>query len=283
MPTKTVKKKYRPARRLLAALHHGLALLGLLVLLGAGALLARPGMRDAAQQRASDWLAARQAPDLAADRAAPVPDSREFQRLSATFLAHMVDAPGADSLKNPQELPAEQAAITRWLSKKYRIAAEPLAALVSEAWRLGARTEIDPALILAVMAIESRFNPFAQSHVGAQGLMQVMTRVHADKYDAFGGRHAAFDPLSNLHVGVQVLRDCIKRFGSVEGGLRCYVGAAHLPGDGGYAAKVLAEHQRLRAAASNAQVRIITADAHPVAWKPAPAAPGKLPALPPDA
>ena len=112
------------------------------------------------------------------------------------------------------------------------------------------RTKLDPTLILAVMAVESSFNPFAQSPVGAQGLMQVMTRVHTDKYEGFGGHLAAFDPVANLRVGVKVLQECIARAGSLEGGLRYYVGAAYLPDDGGYAAKVLAEHFRLRQVAN---------------------------------
>ena len=76
--------------------------------------------------------------------------------------------------------------------------------------------------------------------------MQVMTRVHTDKYERVGGKLAAFDPVTNLRVGVKVLQDCIARAGSLEGGLRYYVGAANLRSDGGYAAKVLAEHFRLR-------------------------------------
>ena len=96
------------------------------------------------------------------------------------------------------------------------------------------------------MAVESSFNPFAQSPVGAQGLMQVMTKVHDDKYEAFGGNHAAFDPVTNLRVGVQVLKECIARAGSLEAGLRYYVGAANLADDGGYAGKVLAEQSHLR-------------------------------------
>ena len=96
------------------------------------------------------------------------------------------------------------------------------------------------------MAVESSFNPFAQSPVGAQGLMQVMTKVHDDKYEAFGGRHAAFDPVTNLRVGVQVLKECIARAGSLEAGLRYYVGAANLADDGGYAGKVLVEQNILR-------------------------------------
>jgi hypothetical protein len=126
------------------------------------------------------------------------------------------------------------------------VAPEPVSRLVQEAWAVGERAQLDPTLILAIIAVESGFNPFAQSAVGAQGLMQVMTRVHDDKYEAFGGTHAAFDPLTNLRVGVQVLRECIARAGSLEGGLRFYVGAANMADDGGYAGKVLSEQVYLQ-------------------------------------
>ncbi len=142
-------------------------------------------------------------------------------------------------------MPREQASLALWISKKYRVAPEPVAALVAEAYDVGRANQIDPTLILAVMAIESSFNPFAQSTVGAQGLMQVMTHIHSDKYAHFGGQYAAFDPKSNLRVGVKILREYIGRAGSVEGGLKWYVGAANMASDGGYADKVLAEHARL--------------------------------------
>ena len=108
---------------------------------------------------------------------------------------------------NPADLPKQQAAVAHWLSRKYRVAPEPISALVAEAYQIGSKVKLDPTLILAVMAVESGFNPFAQSPVGAQGLMQVMTKVHSDKYSLFGGKWAAFDPVSNLRVGVRVLRD----------------------------------------------------------------------------
>ena len=138
------------------------------------------------------------------------------------------------------------------------MAPEPVSRLVQEAWSVGQRAGLDPTLILAIMAVESSFNPFAQSQVGAQGLMQVMTRVHDDKYEAFGGQLAAFDPVTNLRVGVQVLKECIARAGSLEDGLRFYVGAANRDDDSGYASKVLAEQTRLRRVAEGKSVPLTT-------------------------
>jgi len=85
--------------------------------------------------------------------------------------------------------------------------------------------------------------------------MQVMTKVHHDKYDNFGGKLAAFDPVTNLRVGVKVLQECIARAGSIEGGLKYYVGAANMEDDGGYAGKVMGEHARLLAVVASASKR----------------------------
>lgn len=227
-----------------ATLQNSFALLGLAVLFATIALVARPELRQASEAQLMDWLQDRQI-ETSGVEPAPV----AVERATA---AH------------PHELPRQQAAVAYWLSKKYRVAPEPLSALVMEAYEIGRRTQLDPLLLLAVMAIESSFNPFAQSPVGAQGLMQVMTRVHSDKYEAFGGKLAAFDPVANLRVGALVLQEYVKRTGSIEGGLRYYVGAANLPDDGGYAAKVLAEHARLTEVARGRSTPIHTPQPIPV-------------------
>ncbi|MGF6525514.1 lytic transglycosylase domain-containing protein [Variovorax sp. PvP013] len=216
--------------------HNGSALVGLATVFAVLALTARPDLRATGEQHLMGWLESRK-PVVVVDATAPEPTA--IDRTTAA---------------SPHELPKSQAAVAYWLSKKYRVAAEPLSVLVSEAYSLGKRTKLDPTLILAIMAVESSFNPFAQSHVGAQGLMQVMTRVHVDKYERAGGSLTAFDPVTNMRVGVKVLQECIARAGSLEAGLRYYVGAANLEGDGGYAAKVLAEHERLRQVAGGASV-----------------------------
>ena len=211
--------------------HNGMALLGCTLAVGIIALAARGDLRDSVEQKALDWLLQRQDTGMVIEQ--PTLEPETVERVAAV---------------TPDQLPRQQANVAHWLSRKYRVAPEPLSALVAEAFTVGEKVRLDPTLILAVMAIESRFNPYAQSPVGAQGLMQVLTRVHSDKYEDFGGQMAAFDPLSNLRVGVKVLQDCIKQAGSIEGGLRLYVGAVTTDGSS-YINKVMAEHLRIRSVA----------------------------------
>lgn len=237
--------------------HNGFAVVGLATVFSMLTLLARPDLRAAGESQLMSWLHARQAQSLGL-----MPDLDAIDRATAL---------------NPKDLPKQQAAVAYWLSKKYRVAPEPLSALVAEAYEVGERTRIDPLLLLSVMAIESSFNPFAQSPVGAQGLMQVMTVIHSDKYENFGGHLAAFDPVTNLRVGAKVLQECIQRAGSVEAGLKFYVGAALHPDDGGYGNKVLGEYARLQQVAAGRVVPFFSA---PALRTMAPAEPG--PAKPGD-
>ncbi len=214
--------------------HNSFALVGLAVVFSLITLTARDDLRQVGETRLMSWLQERHSATLGME-----PELDAIDRATAV---------------NPKDLPKQQAAVAYWLSKKYRVAPEPLSALVAEAYEIGEKTKLDPTLILAIMAVESGFNPFAQSSVGAQGLMQVMTGIHSDKYESFGGKLAAFDPVTNLRVGVKVLQECIQRAGSLQAGLKFYVGAANLGDDGGYAGKVMAEHDRLRQVAAGKAV-----------------------------
>lgn len=211
---------------------NGLALLGTVAAVALLVFGMRADLRSTAEERLLSWLLERQEAQQIVEREVDV-EPTAVERVTVASLRDLTD---------------QQAKVTQWLSRKYRVAPEPLAALVTEAYAIGERIDIDPTLLLAVMAIESRFNPFAQSPVGAQGLMQVMTRVHTDKYEDFGGELAAFDPLSNLRVGAQVLQDAVRRSGSLEGGLRLYVGAVTTDGSW-YIERVMAEHLRIKSVA----------------------------------
>lgn len=228
---------------LLEVSHNTLALLGLLLVSALLFIAGQRELRHAVEQRTLTWLQARH-------------EARTEGTLEALADLSEPDAIARATAYDPKDLTRQQAAVAIWLSRRYHVAPEPVSRLVKEAWTVGAKAHLEPTLILAIMAIESSFNPFAQSPVGAQGLMQVMTQVHDDKYEAFGGNHAAFDPVTNLRVGVQVLKECIARAGSIEAGLRYYVGAANLTDDGGYAGKVLAEQDHLRLVAAGKSISV---------------------------
>ena len=247
------------ARGALHLSHNTLALVGLATVALVLFALGRPDLRQGAEAAALSWLQGR----------------FEARAVASGDLLTLVAEPTAiarATAADPAQLTREQAQVARWLSRRYRVAPEPVARLVKEAWDIGQRARLDPTLLLAIIAIESSFNPFAQSSVGAQGLMQVMTRVHDDKYAAFGGVHAAFDPVSNLRVGTQILKEYIRQAGSVEGGLKYYVGAALLDSDGGYAAKVLYEQSHLQRVAQGEPVAV-NVPSTPPAPAPAPEAP----------
>jgi len=165
----------------------------------------------------------------------------------------------------------QQQWVTNWLSKRYRVASDAANMLVSTAYITAHEVKLDPLLILAVMAIESGLNPFAESPMGAKGLMQVMAKVHHDKFEEVGGQQAALNPVANIRVGALILKDYVKRTGSVEGGLKTYVGAADMESDSGYGSKVLAEYRRLKQVAKGQNVPTFTrpTPATVVASKPA--------------
>ncbi len=223
--------------------HNMLALIGIVVIAAAVFAVGKADVREAVELRAYEWLQARQ-------------DVRAEERGDLSYGFDEPRALARATATDPTDLTRQQAAVANWISRRYHVAPEPVSRLVQEAWEVGRLTGLQPTLILAIMAVESSFNPFAQSPVGAQGLMQVMTQVHNDKYEAFGGKLTAFDPITNLRVGVLVLKECIARAGSLELGLRHYVGAANLQFDGGYAGKVLAEQQNLNNVAAGRAVAI---------------------------
>lgn len=166
-----------------------------------------------------------------------------------------------------QPIEKKQRSVANWLAKRYRVADEAAHLFVSVAYLTAQEFNLDPLLILSVMAIESGLNPDAESPVGAQGLMQVMSKVHVDKFDELGGLHVALDPIANIRVGTQILKEYVTRGGSVQAGLKMYVGAALAEHDGGYGNKVLAEYNLLKDVANGKPVpSFITAKA--VAIKP---------------
>ena len=138
-----------------------------------------------------------------------------------------------------------QRAVADFFEKKYSLDRSKIEEYVSSTILIAKEVNIDPVLLLAVISVESNFNPNTKSHAGAEGLMQVMTAVHKDKYAIFGGTSEAAKPEVNIRVGAYILKYLIATAGSLRNGLKYYVGAANAEDDGGYADKVMAERNRL--------------------------------------
>ena len=162
-------------------------------------------------------------------------------------------AAGADVPSAAAGAPAEPAAeprdagqerLIRHLSRRFQVAAESIETMVDAAWRAAERAGLDPLLVLAVISIESRFNPHAESPYGAKGLMQIIPKYHRTRIAAQGGESALLDPEANITVGTQILQEYVRRTGTLEAGLQFYVGA-YSDGSAGYAHKVMAERERL--------------------------------------
>lgn len=125
---------------------------------------------------------------------------------------------------------AEAASVARWVyvySKRFRIS---------------------PEVILAVIAVESHFNRFAVSNVGARGLMQVMPFW---KSELGSGSDNLLDIETNVRYGCAILRTYLNRYGTLSRALAAYNGS--LGGDGAYPARIFAQMKQFKASAQDIQ------------------------------
>lgn len=143
--------------------------------------------------------------------------------------------------------------LATYLSRRYKVALDATEQLVGAAYEAGNRLGMDPLVILAVMAVESRFNPIAESVMGAKGLMQVIPRFHQDKLEEHGGEESVFDPMTNILVGTRILKDAVRRGGGLVPGLQLYAGAVSGGEGQTYAQKVIAEKERMQQTLKRAQ------------------------------
>ena len=172
------------------------------------------------------------------------------------------DTPPPSGVTTTRRAPLLSATMRRALdhtAKRYRLSPMALEPAFVAAEHSARDFGLDPLLVVAVIGIESGFNPFAESVMGAQGLMQIIPRYHADKLppEIRNGANAAtafFDPVINVRIGVRALYEFIRDNGDMIEGLQQFAGAPDDPEEA-YAAKVLAEVERLEGLTSTYAAR----------------------------
>lgn len=219
--------------------HGGFVMIGVMVIGSVGFLVTQHGSEGLNPRKLFAEYVGMDLPQAGAETAdATVEDTAEVA----------VEEPVADAALTP-----EQRRVAAAIAKRHKVSPVMVEALLKTADKEGRANGLDPLLVLAVVTVESGFNPFAESVFGAQGLMQIIPKYHHDKITADKGNAALFDPNENIRVGAQILKDYLRiTGGNLELALQSYAGAANDP-NMGYSNRVLNEFERLKQIAAAAK------------------------------
>lgn len=125
---------------------------------------------------------------------------------------------------------------TKKVVTKYKQVAKAEArAVVKYSMKYATKYNLEPTLLLGLIAAESSFKASVVSPMGAVGYTQVVPRYHQDKIK---GRNIT-DPDVNIQVGAKILRDCLDTHRSRKRALGCYNGVRDPRGIERYAKHVL--------------------------------------------
>lgn len=160
------------------------------------------------------------------------------------FAAQVAPAPAEPSVALATNL--RQDLLVQRIVSSYSIAPAFARRVVKAAHDIGERERVDPVLLLALVGVESRFNPKAKNASGAIGLTQTIPRWHPEKV-AFIQRQGKplTDPEANLRMGAKILAEYTQLSrGDQMRGLQRYNGSLKDPRQA-YAKKVMGVYSRL--------------------------------------
>lgn len=150
----------------------------------------------------------------------------------------------------------EMVSLSQFISGRYAIAKEASRFIVFEAYRSAKKHEVDPILVLAIMAKESSFNPISGSSQGALGLMQAMPKAHPEKIEAIENKSGNILNISdNIEVGVLILKEYLKKSnGNVAIALQRYNGNLNDPSKY-YTKRVMDIHNVMRKVSGKTEIK----------------------------
>ncbi len=125
------------------------------------------------------------------------------------------------------DIAPEIRALSRDIARHFHVAESAAASITRAAYTAAQAHGLDPKLVLAVTAVESKFKPHAVNPVtGAAGLMQVLPKWHQDKITDVGGEPSLFLIAPNINVGAAILAEYLNADGDMESALGHYSGSS---------------------------------------------------------
>lgn len=164
--------------------------------------------------------------------------------LPKTIAAHVPPLEAPRTAAQAQTRSKRQLMLAAFIAQRWYRPGEEALALVRIADRAAAKRSLDPVLVLAMIAVESSFDPAAVSSMGAKGLMQIIPEFHPEK---FTDPESIFDPETNVLAGTRILKEYLAQSGDLERALQRYAGAS-ADSDMVYANRIWDEVDRINAA-----------------------------------
>ncbi|TCW77409.1 lytic transglycosylase [Burkholderia sp. SRS-46] len=152
---------------------------------------------------------------------------------AAASAASAASVPQADTQPNE-----ENRRITAYLTKKFGVAKEKAANLADIVSVNATKYSLPPALVYAIISIESRFQEKARGSHGATGLMQVVPSAHRG---LLRNVKDLTEPTANVNAGSAILSGYVKAAGGDVGAALKSYGGSHA-----YAAKVMQRVESFR-------------------------------------
>lgn len=149
--------------------------------------------------------------------------------------------------------------LVSFLAEHYKRPRSQVEAIVDETVVHAQSKDIDPLLFLALISVESNFNPNAVSPKGAVGLVQVMPVYHKKKIQAIqkSGKKPT-DIRENIKMGLSILSEYRSLHkGDMRKALLSYNGSLR-DKKGRYASKIMAEHRRFEGLSSPEPLKAVS-------------------------
>lgn len=165
----------------------------------------------------------------------PVPQAKQARRRAFLAVLAALSFTAAESSAAESFPSRADSPLAGRIARRYHVERSAVERVVALAER---HFPVDPALLLAIVGIESSWRPWAVGSLGEVGLCQVRPDLHGATATQLA------DPAVNIRVAAKVLRRCLRQSrGDVAGAVARYNGQGDAAKD--YAVRVLKERRKL--------------------------------------